>query len=116
MRHGGREECQGSHPNLLSKFQDALRDGLKKSVENDMKGLSEFVKRSLKDLEVIPQSVAEISEATKKWSEISEQSAEKINLEFAIEEKCRLLRSQNGELSPEGAEALRALSKVWDYL
>jgi len=102
--------------NLLRKFQDALRDGLKKSVENDMKGLSEFVKRSLKDLEVIPQSVAEISEATKKWSEISEQSAEKINLKFAMEEKCRLLRSQKGELSPEGAEALRALSKDWDDL
>ena len=101
---------------LLRKFHTALRDGLKKSVENDILVLTEFVERSLKDLEIIPQSVAEISDATKKWSEISEQSADKINLKFAMEEKCRLLRSQKGELGQAGADGLRTLSNAWDDL
>ena len=89
----------------------ALRDALRKSAQNDIEDLEKFVEESLEALSIMPQTVDDIAKATQKCALIAEQSSEKKDLKYSMEEKCRLVKMQRGD-APDYA----ALSRAWDDL
>lgn len=96
---------------LLKELHQALREALRKSAHNDIEDLGKFVAASQEVLAHKPQNVDEMKEASRKSAEIIDEKQDKKKLKAAMEEKCRLVRAQRGDV-PD----MDALNKAWDDL
>ena len=96
----------------LNEFGKALGRSLRKSAMADIEHLEDFVKKSLEALSVTPESVEEIASATARWSEIGDECVMKRELKAKMEEKSRLLKSQNSGAVLDTYQ----LTKSWDEL